>query len=183
MSPGARTMLVAALLLLSPMVVADFSVSEAGARLDNGVFQINADIDFDFSDKAREALDNGVPLTLVVDVRVVREDAWFWESDVVRKAWRYELRYHPLAGFYSVASPDTGIQERFATREAAQSALGRLHSIDVVDETELEADQIYQMKLRAYLDIESLPLPLRPLAYVSPGWNLSTGWSRWRLRP
>ncbi|MBS1173864.1 MAG: hypothetical protein H6R12_2694 [Proteobacteria bacterium] len=47
----------------------------------------------------------------------------------------------------------------------------------------LDADQTYRVEMRVALDIESLPLPLRPRAYLSPDWNLSSEWSRWRLRP
>ena len=98
------------------------------------------------------------------------------------REWRYVLRFHPLAGLYSVSDTSTGIQERFATREAALETLGEVRNIRVVGAERLAPEVNYEMGLKAYLDIESLPLPLRPLAYITPAWYLGTGWSRWHLR-
>jgi hypothetical protein len=39
------------------------------------------------------------------------------------------------------------------------------------------------LRLRADLEIESLPLPLQPLAYLGQGWRLTTGWTQWPLQP
>jgi hypothetical protein len=48
---------------------------------------------------------------------------------------------------------------------------------------ELAADETYHLRMRADLDIESLPLPLQPLAYLGRGWKLTSGWSQWPLLP
>ena len=161
---------------------ADFKIEEANARLEQGTIWVDVAIDFSMSDEALEALDNGVPLTVVVETSVREEDAWFWQRDLVSREVRYVLRYHPLAGLYSVNDAESGIQERFATREAALETLGEIRNLDVVLFDALDDSVNYEMGVRAYLDIESLPLPLRPLAYISPSWYLGTGWSRWRLR-
>lgn len=165
-----------------PAAMADFAVRQASARLQNGVFFVDADIDLEFSDEALEALENGVPLTVAVEVTMRHEDAWFWERAVAKRELSYELRFHPLAGLYTLLDLETGIEERFATRDTAVATLGEQHGIPVVQQDRLETGSDYEMALRAYLDITSLPLPLQPLAYISPGWYLSTGWSRWRLR-
>ena len=176
------TVLAFGLLLAFSAFGADFSIDEASARLEDGAIWVDATIDFAMSDEALEALDNGVPLTIVVEVEVRDEDAWFWERDLVSRELRYVVRFHPLAGLYSVADEGTGIQERFATREAAFQTLGEVRNVRVVSSESLAGGLAYEMGLRAYLDIESLPLPLRPLAYISPAWYLGTGWSRWHLR-
>lgn len=171
----------AALLVASATVYA-FVIDEANARLEDGVIRVDADIDFRFSPEAMEALDNGVPLTVVVEAKVEAEGSWFWQGALSSRELKYEVRYHPLAGLFSVVDLETGIQERFATRQAATTMLGTLRNIEVIDEENLKPGASYRMAIRAYLDIESLPLPLRPLAYITPGWYLSTGWSRWLLR-
>jgi hypothetical protein len=177
----ARLVLAGFLWALASPAAADFSIREASSRFEDGVYFVDAFIDFEFSDTALEALENGVPLTLVVEVRIQREGGWFWNRNLVSRKLRYEIRYHALSGLYEIVDPETGIQERFATRQAAMAKLGELHSIEVARSEELQEKRQHRVALRAFLDIESLPLPLRPLAYISPQWHLGTGWKKWRL--
>jgi hypothetical protein len=48
---------------------------------------------------------------------------------------------------------------------------------------DLQPDTAYKVYLKAELDIEELPLPLRPMAYLRPAWKLSTGWTKWPIEP
>ena len=177
----ARIVLASVLWVLAAPAAADFSIREASSRFESGVYFVDAFIDFEFSETALEALENGVPLTLVVEVRIQREGAWFWNRNLVSRKLNYEVRYHALSGLYEVVDAETGLQERFATRQAAMAKLGELHNIEVARSEELSEKRRHRLALRAFLDIESLPLPLRPLAYISPQWHLGTGWKEWRL--
>jgi len=42
-------------------------------------------------------------------------------------------------------------------------------------------DQHYFGMVKTALEIEALPLPLRPVAYLTPQWHLSSGWFEWPL--
>ena len=46
----------------------------------------------------------------------------------------------------------------------------------------LEPDEQYRVRLRASLERESLPTPLRLLAYFSSSWRLSSDWTTWPLQ-
>jgi hypothetical protein len=61
--------------------------------------------------------------------------------------------------------------------------LGELEGLDLLREASLDPDTEYEIQIRASLDIEELPLPLRPTAYLKPSWKLSSGWSKWPLTP
>ena len=39
-----------------------------------------------------------------------------------------------------------------------------------------------EVALRLRLAIRSLPGPLIPVAYISPGWHMSSGWFRWQTQ-
>ena len=45
----------------------------------------------------------------------------------------------------------------------------------------LAAQGEYLVRMRAHLDIETLPAPLRPVAYTSPSWHLNSGWTTWTI--
>ncbi len=182
--PELATMAFVVLILLPcqfTLAAADFKIDDAQIRLEGNQYFLDADIDYRLSDTALEALNNGVPLTFKVRLKLDRERPWWlWNDEIASLRLRYQLRYHALAQLYQVVRLGTDVQRNFASRSAAIRALGTIRNLLVVTEEPVEPDQRYAARLRAELDIEALPLPLRPLAYVSPSWHLASEWYRWR---
>lgn len=161
----------------------EFAIKDVRTRLDQGVYVVDADIEFDFSAEALEALDNGVPLTIVLHFQVRSADAWIWEDSAADLRLRYAVRYKPLSGRYEVYRLPGDRGRSFVSRDAAIAALGELHGIQVVSKDRLDPDVEYLLHLKAELDIEELPLPLRPMAYLRPAWKLESAWTKWPLTP
>ena len=161
---------------------AGIEVRRAETRVVNDVYLLDADVDFRFSDDALEALDNGVTLTVVMDMQVIRTRAMMWDERVARVVSRRELRVHPLSNNYILNNLNAGSVRTFRSLEAATSALGTLRNFPMLDAHLLQQDQSYSVRLRARLDIEALPAPLRPLAYLSSRWRLKSAWYTWPIR-
>jgi len=151
------------------------------AAVRDDTYLLDLDIRYDFSDAVLEALDNGVPLTLVVTAQVRRQGAWIWESNQADLRRMYLIRYQPLSEIYQVASLPDGERRTFVSRGAAITALGEIHGLPLIRQSELDPDEQYQVRVKVELDIEALPLPLRPTAYLSPSWKISSGWTEWPL--
>ncbi|MCU7891824.1 MAG: DUF4390 domain-containing protein [Candidatus Thiodiazotropha sp. (ex Ustalcina ferruginea)] len=162
---------------------ASFAVKDVQITHTGNDYLLNARIDYQLSDQAHEALSNGVPLTL--KVQLVVEKVWrsFWEQGPFAQTLSFQIRYHALTELYRVVDKQTGEEQNFVTQDAALYALGEINNLRLVRLTQLTAGEAYQLRLRADLDIESLPLPLQPLAYLGQGWKLTTGWSLWPLQP
>jgi hypothetical protein len=173
------------LFVLTPVAALadEIRVESLQANLLEGAYQVEARIVYEFSEEALEALENGVPLTLELHMQLRREGAWIWETDLVDARLRYQVRYHALGGLYQVRNLQSDSQQNFATREAALEALGQVSGTPIIEADRLTAGESYRLSLRSTLDIEALPLPLRPMAYLSPAWSLSSEWKTWRLRP
>lgn len=178
--------LLAAMLWLggtSLAAAAEFEVTKVSPWLAGDRYLMNLQIRYQFSAVALEALDNGVPLLVDVHVRVRRKKAWFWEKEVEDRHFYQMIRYHALSETYQVHDLDKNKRTTFQTREAAIAALGELSRVVLVDADRLEPGVEYHVRVRASLDKENLPLPIRPLAYFNPSWNLSSGWTKWSLNP
>ncbi|MCP3665252.1 MAG: DUF4390 domain-containing protein [Gammaproteobacteria bacterium] len=173
------------LLLLLPGVVlaAGFSVVNLDVKLEAGQYLVNAEIEYELSDRAAEALENGVPIVLENHLQLRREDAWIWERDLVEMRLRYQIRYHALATLYLVEDLQTRTEKSFATRESALDAIGAIQKFPLISQERLKRGQEYNLTLRSSLDIESLPLLLRPMAYITPSWNISSERRQWHLTP
>lgn len=160
-----------------------FDVTDVRTRLVDGTYIMDAEIDYAFSERALEALDNGVPLTLEVHIQVRPEDDWIWDNSLVDQRLRYRIRYKPLSERYLVSRLPGENGRTYVTREAAVTALGEIKGLPLLDRTRLEPEQAYEVQIRASLDIEELPLPLRPMAYLYPSWKQSSEWTKWPLKP
>ncbi|MEA3274584.1 MAG: DUF4390 domain-containing protein [Pseudomonadota bacterium] len=161
----------------------EFRVDKVETRLEGDVLVMDARIDYAFSDVALEALDNGVPLTLEVHIQLRNTDAWVWEDNLVDQRLRYVIRYKPLSERYLVSLLPGDGGRSYVTRDAAIGALGEIENLQLVAKDRLEDGETYEIHLLVSLDIEELPLPLKPIAYLRPSWKLSSGWTKWPLEP
>jgi hypothetical protein len=116
-----------------------------------------------------------------VHIQVRRADGWIWETSLVDARLRYRILYKPLSGRYLVSQLPAGAGRTYITREAALAALGEMRGLDLVSAKRLEPGEDYEVHIRASLDIEELPLPLRPMAYLRPSWKQSSDWTKWPL--
>ena len=123
----------------------------------------------------------------VIDDRTVvgmrRSDAWVWESDVAEHHLRTVLRYRPLSALYELRNLQGDEHLSFATRDSALRALGRIIAMPIVLREELDLNDEYLVRVQAKLDVEALPLPMRPAAYLSRDWSIASETWEWQLKP
>ena len=160
----------------------DFEITSLSARLEHGSILMNVSIVYQFSEKSLDALQHGIPLTVEVHAQLRHEDAWIWDKDLLDIRFRYQIRYHPLAAVYQIKDLQSNYEQSFVTRESALLALGEIEDFVLLNHVQLTPGEPYVLSVKSFLDIEALPLPLRPLAYIDPSWNLSSDWKSWRLQ-
>jgi len=176
-------------LTTAPPITAEFTVAAVQTRDEGGMLVMGVDIVYGFSIEALKALDNGVPLTLEVHIQLRGAGAWvwnLWNRSLVDQRLRYLIRYRPLSERYLVSplTGDSGMGSDYVTRDAAIAALGRIDGLQLVSRERLrKVGGAFKLWVKASLDIEELPLPLRPIAYLFPAWKLSSGWTQWPLQP
>jgi len=142
-------------------------------------FRLDADIDYRFSEPALDALRNGVSLTLVLRLTLKRERPWWWDATVLDETRPFRIRYHALSKLYQILDGDGETLRNFVSVNALLEAMGMVRGLPVAQALPLRAGERYRASLAVGLDIESLPLPLRPVAYVTPAWYLDSPVYRW----
>ncbi len=179
--------LCASLLIAVPASAQDkighFEIRSAYAELNDGIYYLNARVDFQLSDSAEEALQSGVALTFELQINVNRTRRYLPDPEVASLRQRYRLEYHALSERYVLRNLNSGERESFASLNAAFGVLGRVNQLPILDETLLEPSRRYEISLRAMIDTGGLPGPLRLLAFWREDWHLASEWYRWPLRP
>ncbi len=143
---------------------------------------LSGDIRFNFSRAALEALDNGLPLTLITEVELAVPNEWLWDRAVWKKSFVHEIQYHALSQQYLVKGIQAGFPRAYLTRSSALQALGKIENLEIRELARLHRDKSYVIRVRSGLNSEALPVPLRPLTYLSDSWRLRGDWEKiyWR---
>lgn len=166
-----------------PAAAAEFKITRLDCFLDQNFYSANADISYQLSEQVNEALKNGVMLKIDLKLQLRRDNAGWWETNHFVSSRSYRIQYHSLASMFQVSNDMTSIPGTFATLEAAVIALGKVRELPIIHAKALQAGQTYTLTLTAALDVDALPLPLRPMAYLSPSWNLSSNSKTCTLTP
>lgn len=177
-------LLVLFLLLVPPLAHADdFAITKVDTRLAAQVYVMDARVDYTFSNRALEALASGVPLTLRMDIEVERKRGWLPDVTIATLEQYYQLNYHALSQSYLVRNLNSGALYSYPSQQEAISSLGELRDFPLLDANLISPGERYEVEMRIVLDIDALPSPLKLIAYVTPGWHLSSDWSAWSLNP
>ena len=158
-----------------------FEVRSASTRVVDGVHTLDARLQLVLSSEALEALSSGVPLTIELQLELIRVRRFVWDDDAAELATRFELEYRPLSQRYIVRNINSGEQESFATLYSALNNLGRVQSLPVIDDALLEPGKDYRIRLRAMLNTQQYPAPLRLLLFWRDEWQLQSEWVEWKL--
>lgn len=182
-----KLLLIAAVILFSTQTMADFLINDLQPELKQGKLTISGTLDLTLTEKVEEAVAKGIPVDVDINFRLKRERKWLWAEEL--KSWtiRRQIRYHALSRQYFVSDATSSVNklENFTSLRQALRHMGALNelSFDVTAVTQVaQPDDIYQLEVRVSLDIESLPAPLRPVAYTSLDWHLNSGWTSWTVK-
>ena len=158
-----------------------FEVRSAATALVDGVHTLDARLQLVLSSEALRALASGVPLTIELQLQITRIRRFYFDSVDAELAVRYELEYRPLSQRYIVRNLNSGDQDSFATLYSALNSLGRVQGLPLIDSSLLDADKRYRIRLRAMLNTQQYPAPLRLLFFWRDQWQLQSEWSEWIL--
>ena len=182
MLAAAAVLLAGAALAQDPVERAGyFEVRSASTELVGGVHMLDARLQLVLSSEALNALNSGVPLTIEVQVQMIRSRRFYLDALDAELAFRFELEYRPISQRYIVRNLNTGNQDSFATLYSALNNLGRIQRIPVIDETLLIPDRTYRIRVRALLATEQYSAPLRLLFFWRDEWQLKSEWYEWKL--
>jgi hypothetical protein len=156
-------------------------VTRIEPHLGEGIWQIDADFQTELDERAVQALTHGVPLSLMLEVRLSPAPRWYWPwpEPIAEAEETFLIHQHALSGQFIVQRVNSG--QRFIYRDVreALSGIGTVRNLSLVEAGALEAGVSYRGSVRLSLDIEELPAPMRPLAWLSWGRRFTSGWHHW----
>jgi Domain of unknown function (DUF4390) len=182
-----KTSIVLCLLLL--LIPASVYPNDTGVRVTSAEtallgddYVLTADINYQLSKKAIEALNNGVSLFWTYEFKVQEQRNYLWNNTVLEKSFRYRIQYHALLKMYRVRNESNGAVDNFPTLQAALDLLSTLRDYRLIEKAKISDQESYIAGMKITFERDALPLPLRPVAYMNPQWYLSSDWYLWPLK-
>jgi hypothetical protein len=147
-----------------------------------GVYLLNAKLHFVLPEGARQAIQDGVALKLHAELELQRARRWWLDDTVATLEQNYEVVYHALSENYLLRNLNSGEQTAYETFDTALEALTILHDVPVLDQSLLDPEQKYELRLRVTLDVRTLPETLRVVLFWTDNWRQRTDWYLWPLK-
>jgi len=158
-----------------------FDVRSASTSLNDGVHELEARLQLILSQDALDALNSGVPLTIELNLDVIRVRGLWLDEVEAQLTITYELEYRPLSQRYIVRNLNSGDLDSFATLYSALNNLGRIQGLPVIDDALINPNSRYRLRLRAALSTRQYPAALRIIFFWRSQWQLESKWFEWSL--
>jgi hypothetical protein len=159
-----------------------FEVRNAFVELKDDAWLLDVRLDLKLGKAAQQALDEGVPLVLVLDAEASVERRFIPDETVVSLTRRWQIAHDAISERYVVTDLEDDRQMSHASQEEALEALSRISGIGVADTGKLTPDGRFDMRVRATIEIGELPAAIRMLVFWK-SWSRSTDWYAWSVRP
>ena len=158
------------------------SIERASGRTKDSVYLVDAQIRYTLNDSVLEALTHAIQLHFEVTIEVRRERNWIWDKPIKTITLGYILQYQPLSNDYLVTDLTSGEIKTLQELDEALNLLGTINNFELIEKDALDQKDAYSCFIMSELKIRTLPLPLQPLAYISPKWHLASQWYEWTIR-
>ena len=182
--PGILLLLCFLATLAAPAALAEtrLKIRSASVALDEGVYELDAALDLAIPDDARKAIDAGLTMRLDYEIEIARVRAYLPDDGIASLVQTYEVRYHALSQRYLLRNLNTGEQQDFGTLSAALERLSDVRGLPVIDAALVGAGPTYEVRIRAVLDMGTVPDALGWLLFWTDDWSMTSEWYSWTLR-
>lgn len=158
------------------------ALSDVSLQKADGQLLLDASVQFTLPATMQAGLDNGVPLTFVLELKLLEPRRFWLDRTFLQFQKRYSLTYYELTRHYRVHAVDSNVSRNYRSLSSALTGFGDFQAVEFAlnkqqwQQLGHESDVTAFLQLR--LDTAALPLPLQPL--IRSGWSLASEEYRWQ---
>jgi len=166
--------------LLSASASADLSVLSGRSHTTADMVKTQTTLLLDLGPEPAKALVNGIPLTINLNVLLVKESAWPWRVNAAEWQYPFKIQYHALSNRYTLLQPVGGEFQAFTS---LYEMLSSIRQVTLQEQIPIEVNQTDPISIQVQLKLDRrlLPGPLKLAALFFPSWQLDSGWQQWQV--
>jgi len=179
-----RMMLWALIALTSTVFAADDELTVHGANItmQNGVYVLDAQLDFALPANAEKSVRDGVVMNLSLQIRFDHVRRMWLNENIAVLEQHYTLIYHSVSERFLLRNVNSGAQMSFNTFADAIDALKNIKGLPLLDSNLLRNTVRNEVSLRAEVDIRSIPHALGLLLFWVDDFSLKSDWYTWPMK-
>lgn len=159
-----------------------FDVRSAYVEPTDHGFLLHATLDLGLTKTAEEAVRNGVPLKVVLDVQMNRKRKFFIDKKLEDRSVELGLRYDALADRYIVMGNDALNNQAYSSLNEALTALGRIDNVHILTGESVQPKDEIEGSVRASVIVASGSSTVMRYLMFWIDWRRSTDWYSWHVK-
>jgi hypothetical protein len=160
---------------------APFDVRSAYVEPIERGYMLHVTLDLGLSAAAEDAVRNGVPLTVSVEVQMNRKRKFFIDKKIEDRTISYSVRYDALSDRYIVNS-ENGYAVAYSQLSEALNALGHVDNIKLLENESIRPSDEVEGSVRATVKVEAGTSTVMRYLMFWIDWRRSTDWYTWRVK-
>jgi Domain of unknown function (DUF4390) len=158
-------------------------IREAYIDTQSSVLLLNARFELTLPEGARAAVRDGSTLTFDIEFELRRSRNFWRDETIAALTQRYVINFHALSERYVLRNLNSGEQSTYGTVDAALKQLTSINALPILDHDLIEPGTAYEARMRAELDVQTLPESIRWVIFWADNWKQSGDWHLWPLKP
>ena len=114
-----------------------------------------------------------------VEVLIYRK--YWWDEKLLSLKQQYQLHFLPMLESYALYDLNAHHRMYFNSREEAVQYLKVIYSYPMFDISNINQSGRVYMRMRAGIDVDELPLPLKSSSLWDNDWALRSEWFEWNI--
>jgi len=156
-------------------------IESTQSYIEDETYYLDSLFNFSLTEEADKALRHGIPLEIHIHYQLRLKREWLWDKTVSEKKLIYRLEHRPLTKNFLTINLNTGLRRSYNNLVAALSHINSISRMKLFDQNILRRNKTYTSRIKTFLDIGSLPSPMRPQAYFSSHWDMASEWHEWEV--
>jgi hypothetical protein len=172
-------------LLISAVSIAQggspFNVKTASFTVQDSLLLLDSTIEIDLPKYINRAIDQGFAVPFMFEVEVLEYSQYWFDKKLLSFKQQYQLHYLPMLSSYAIFDVNATERLYFNSRQLVVRYLKEVYAYPMFDFSNINQSKLAYVRMRAGIDVDELPLPLKSSSLWDNNWELQSDWFEWTI--
>jgi hypothetical protein len=160
-----------------------FNVTSASFTMQDGLLLMDSTIEIELPKYINRAIDQGFAVPLMFEVEVLEYSPYWFDKKLLSLKQQYQLHFLPMLSSYAIFDVNANERLYFNSRQQAVRHLKVVYAYPIFDISNINQSGLAYFRMRAGIDVDELPLPLKSSSLWDNDWELESDWFEWNIAP